>query len=163
MRVTLDASGTRCARGCGSSHCRSIRTRPVYSSSAAMRRKKRGLGKPETFKFLGFVLICGRSRRGSFLIKRTSRRDRMRARLKAIKEELRQRMHRPIPETGQWLRQVVSGFFAYHAVPTNGAAIGAFRYRVTLLWHRSLLRRSQRARLGWERMKNLADDFLPKP
>ena len=134
-----------------------------FGRYAAPNRKKRGLGKPETFKFLGFVLICGRSRRGSFLIKRTSRRDRMRARLKAIKEELPQRMHRPIPETGQWLRQVVSGFFAYHAVPTNGAAIGAFRYRVTLLWHRSLLRRSQRARLGWERMKNLADDFLPKP
>ena len=39
---------------------------------------RRGLGKPETFKFLGFVLICGKSRRGSFLIKRKSRRDRAR-------------------------------------------------------------------------------------
>ncbi len=78
-------------------------------------------------------------------------------------EELRQRMHQPIPATGKWLTQVVSGFFAYHAVPTNGAAIGAFRYHVTILWHRSLGRRSQRARLGWERMKKLADGFLPRP
>jgi RNA-directed DNA polymerase len=134
-----------------------------FGRYAAQNRKRRGLGKPETFKFLGFVLICGKSRRGGFLIKRKSRRDRMRARLQVIKEELRQRMHQPIPDTGKWLTQVVSGFFAYHAVPTNGAAIGAFRYHVTILWHRSLRRRSQRARLGWERMKKLADGFLPKP
>src|SRR6266702_362696 len=134
-----------------------------FGRYAAQNRKRRGLGKPETFKFLGFVLICGKSRRGGFLVKRKSRRDRMRARLQAIKEELRQRMHQPIPATGKWLTQVVSGFFAYHAVPTNGAAIGAFRYHVTILWHRSLRRRSQRARLGWERMKKLADGFLPRP
>jgi RNA-directed DNA polymerase len=134
-----------------------------FGRYAAQNRKRRGLGKPETFKFLGFVLICGKSRRGGFLIKRKSRRDRMRARLQVIKEELRQRMHQPIPDTGKWLTQVVSGFFAYHAVPTNGAAIGAFRYHVTILWHRSLRRRSQRARLGWERMKKLADGFLPRP
>jgi group II intron reverse transcriptase/maturase len=134
-----------------------------FGRYAAQNRKRRGLGKPETFKFLGFVLLCGKSRRGKFLIKRKSRRDRMRLRLKAIKEELRQRMHRPIPETGNWLKQVVSGFFAYHAVPTNGPALGAFRYHVTLLWYRSLLRRSQRARVGWPRMRKLADEFIPKP
>jgi RNA-directed DNA polymerase len=134
-----------------------------FGRYAAQNRKRRGLGKPDTFKFLGFVLICSTSRRGSFLIKRKSRRDRMRVRLKAIKEELRQRMHRPIPETGTWLKQVVSSVFAYHAVPTNGPALGAFRYHVTLLWYRSLLRRSQRARVGWARMKKLAADFLPKP
>ena len=44
----------------------------------------------------------------------------MRAKLKEIKEELRRRMHQPIPEQGKWLRQVVTGYFAYHAVPTNG-------------------------------------------
>jgi RNA-directed DNA polymerase len=108
-----------------------------FGRYAAQNRKRRGLGKPETFKFLGFVLICGKSRRGGFLVKRKSRRDRMRARLQAIKEELRQRMHQPIPATGKWLTQVVSGFFAYHAVPTNGAAIGAFRYHVTILWRPS--------------------------
>jgi group II intron reverse transcriptase/maturase len=134
-----------------------------FGRYAAQNRKRRGLGKPETFKFLGFVLLCGKSRRGKFLIKRKSRRDRLRLRLKAIKEELRQRMHRPIPETGNWLKQVVSGFFAYHAVPTNSSALGAYRYHVTLLWHRSLLRRGQRARVGWSRMRKLADEFIPKP
>jgi group II intron reverse transcriptase/maturase len=134
-----------------------------FGRYAAPNREGRGLGKPETFKFLGFVLICGKSRRGGFLIQRKSRRDRMRTKLREIKEGLRQRLHVPIPDTGKWLGQVVAGYFAYHAVPTNSAAIGAFRYHVTVLWHRCLCRRSQKARLMWPRMAKLADDFLPRP
>jgi RNA-directed DNA polymerase len=134
-----------------------------FGRYAAQNREKRGLGKPETFKFLGFVLICGKSRRGGFLIKRKSRRDRMRTKLREIEEGLRRRWHAPIPDTGKWLGQIVAGYFAYHAVPTNSAAIGAFRYHVTVLWHRCLRRRSQRARLLWPRMAKLADEFLPRP
>jgi RNA-directed DNA polymerase len=134
-----------------------------FGRYAAQNRERRGLGKPETFKFLGFVLICGKSRRGGFLIKRKSRRDRMRIKLREIEEGLRRRWHAPIPDTGKWLGQVVAGYFAYHAVPTNSAAIGAFRYHVTVLWHRCLCRRSQRARLLWPRMAKLADEFLPRP
>jgi group II intron reverse transcriptase/maturase len=134
-----------------------------FGRFAAQNHEKRGRSKPETFKFLGFVLICGKSRRGDFQIWRKSRRDRMRGKLREIKEALRQRMHRPIPETGKWLAQVVAGYFAYHAVPTNSPAIAAFRYHVVILWHRQLLRRSQRARLVWTQMAKLADEFLPKP
>src|SRR5271163_1586150 len=134
-----------------------------FGRFAAQNHEERGLGKPETFKFLGFVLICGKSRQGDFQIRRKSRRDRMRGKLREIKEALRQRMHRPIPETGKWLAQVVAGYFAYHAVPTNSPAIAAFRYHVVILWHRQLLRRSQRARLVWTQMAKLADEFLPKP
>jgi RNA-directed DNA polymerase len=134
-----------------------------FGRYAAQNREKRGLGKPETFTFLGFVLICGKSRRGAFQIKRQSRRDRMRTKLREVKEGLRQRWHGSIPETGKWLGQIVAGYFAYHAVPTNITAIGAFRYHVTVLWHRQLCRRSQKARLVWSRMAKLADAFLPKP
>jgi RNA-directed DNA polymerase len=133
-----------------------------FGRHAATNRARRGLGKPETFKFLGFVLICGKSRRGGFLVKRKTRRDRMRATLRAIKEELQRRRHQPIPETGKWLAQVVSGYFGYHSVPTNGAAMSAFRYHVTVLWHRQLCRRSQRARVVWDQMTKLVDDFIPK-
>ena len=96
-----------------------------FGRFAAVRRARKGLGKPETFDFLGFTFICGRDRRGGFQLQRRTRRDRMRAKLREIKEELRHRRHRPIPEQGQWLAQVVRGFFAYHAVPTNGAALTA--------------------------------------
>ena len=134
-----------------------------FGRHAAVRRARNGPGKPETFNFLGFTFICGRSRRGNFLLKRKSRRDRVRAKLKEIKEELRRRMHWPIPAQGGWLAQVVRGFFAYHAVPTNFEALGKFRCQIVRLWRRTLRRRSQRDRTRWTKMAKLAEDFLPKP
>jgi RNA-directed DNA polymerase len=134
-----------------------------FGRNAENNRKRRGLGKPETFNFLGFTFICGRSRRGNFQIKRKSRRDRMRATLQAIKQELRERMHQPIPIQGKWLRQVVTGYFNYHAVPTNSSTLSAFRFFVTKLWKRTLRRRGQRDRTDWERITRLADDWLPQP
>ena len=134
-----------------------------FGRLAAAGRERRGLGKPETFTFLGFTHLCGRSRRGGVLLKRKSRRDRKRAKLRAIKEELRRRMHEPIEEQGQWLRLVVSGFFRYHAVPTNYRALSAFRHHVMVLWMRTLRRRSQRDRTTWQRMQRLSDRWLPTP
>jgi RNA-directed DNA polymerase len=93
-----------------------------FGRFAAERRKRRGLGKPETFNFLGFTFICGKTRSGKFQLQRKTRGDRMRAKLREIKETLRRCMHRPIPEQGKWLGQVVRGYFNYHAVPTNGRA-----------------------------------------
>src|SRR6202162_256401 len=134
-----------------------------FGRYAAERRARRGLGKPETFTFLGFTFICGKSRQGKFLLRRKTRRDRMMAKLLEIKEELRRRMHQPIPQQGNWLKQVITGFFNYHAVPTNSAALSAFRYYVTVLWLRALRRRSQKDRMTWARMAKLAADWLPKP
>ena len=87
----------------------------------------------------------------------------MQAKLTAIKEELRRRMHQSIPEQGKWLAQVLGGYFAYHAVPTNWKTLGAFLFHVIGLWLRTLRRRSQKDRFSWTRMKKLAADWLPKP
>jgi RNA-directed DNA polymerase len=134
-----------------------------FGRFAARDRKQRGLGKPETFNFLGFTFICGKSRRGYFLLKRKTRRDRLRAKLKIVKEAMRRRMHQPIPQQGKWLRQVVLGYFNYHAVPTNFRALQAFRDEITRSWQRALSRRSQKAGLTWAKMNRLVDDWLPKP
>jgi RNA-directed DNA polymerase len=134
-----------------------------FGRYAAAARKRLGLSKPETFAFLGFTFISGKSRGGAFLVHRKTRRDRMSAKLKEIKEELQRRMHRPIPEQGAWLRQVVSGFFAYHAVPTNFRALLVFHAHVKGLWYRTLRRRSQKDRTTWDRMLKLAGEFLPQP
>src|ERR1700757_220293 len=134
-----------------------------FGRFAAANRKRRGLGKPETFSFLGFTFIAGKSLRGRFLLKRCSRRDRMKAKLKEVAGELRQRMHQSIPGQGVWLKQVVTGYFVYHAVPTNWAALGAFRDEITKRWQWTLQRRSQKGSRTWEQMKKLADDWLPKP
>src|SRR5882724_3915202 len=134
-----------------------------FGRYAAENRKQRSLGKPETFNFLGFTFICGKSRRGKFLIKRKTRRDRMRAKLKMITEDLRRRMHWPVPELGKWLGLVVKGYFNYHAVPTNYRALVRFRDEVTRRWQRALRRRSDRATVTWARIRKLADEWLPQP
>ncbi len=135
----------------------------AFGRHAAANREQHGLGKPETFNFLGFTFICGKTRRGGFLIHRKTRRDRMRAKLKEIKKVLRLRMHWPIPAQGKWLGQVVAGYYNYHAVPTNFRSLVAFRAHVTTLWLRTLRRRSQKDRINWERIHGLAAKWLPQP
>jgi RNA-directed DNA polymerase len=133
-----------------------------FGRHAARRRAQRGLGKPETFNFLGFTFICGKSRRGKFLIHRKSRPDRMRAKLRRVKDAMWQHMHQPIPVQGKWLARVVRGYFNYHAVPTNYRALHRFRDEIIRRWRRVLNRRHQRGDLTWEHTKKLADDWLPK-
>lgn len=133
-----------------------------FGRHAAARRARRGLGKPETFNFLGFTHICGRSREGHFLLIRQTRRDRMRAKLRELKKALRKRMHQPIPVVGRWLRQVVRGYFQYHAVPTNVPRLSAFRFFVGRLWWRTLRRRSQRDGFSAKRLARLVNDWLPR-
>jgi hypothetical protein len=134
-----------------------------FGRYASERRKRRGEEKPETFAFLGFVHLCGRDRCGRFQLWRKTRSDRMRNALRAIKERLRKRMHEPVEVQGAWLKRVVSGYFQYHAVPTNSPALSAFRMRVKLIWWRTLRRRSQkdRTRAAW--MDRLVERWLPRP
>ena len=134
-----------------------------FGRYAIERRQRNGQGKPQTFNFLGFTFICGRARRGAFLLRRHTRRDRMRAALREIKDEMRRRRHDSLTDQGRWLRSVVTGYFAYHAVPTNAHAIGAYRHHVVDLWRRSLKRRSQKDRMTWARMDRLANEWLPPP
>jgi group II intron reverse transcriptase/maturase len=161
-RRFLEAMRERLARFALSLH--PDKTRVIeFGRFAAANRERRGLGKPETFNFLGFTHICAKTRQGKFLVKRKTRRDRMRAKLKEVKAALRRQMHQPIPVVGTWLGQVVRGYFNYHAVPTNINALVAFRYHVIKLWFRTLRRRGDRDKTTWPRMEKLANDFLPTP
>jgi RNA-directed DNA polymerase len=132
-----------------------------FGRFAARNRARRGQGKPETFRFLGFTHICAKATNGSFLIKRITDSTRARAKLRAVKAEMRRRAHQPIPEQGEWLASVVRGHYAYYAVPGNIKATDAFRDQVTRHWHKALRRRSQRTRLNWERMHRLTKRWLP--
>ena len=82
-----------------------------FGRHAAMNRKRAGLGKPQTFDFLGFTHICGKTKKGRFMVLRQTVRKRMQATLQRIKIELRQRMHGPVPEVGEWLKSVVGGHY----------------------------------------------------
>jgi RNA-directed DNA polymerase len=126
-------------------------------------RKKKGRGKPDTFDFLGFTHISGKKRDGSFVVKRKTVGRRMRAKLEEIKRQLLNRTHDPILQTGKWLKSVVQGYFNYHAVPGNTNSLRVFRFRVTQMWRKALIRRSQRGRVNWVRMQRLAKRWLPEP
>lgn len=137
-----------------------------FGKFADVDRKRRGDSRPETFDFLGFTHVVARTRsQGRFTVHRYSNSKRLRATLRVIDEQLRRRMHRPVGETGRWLRRVVQGWLNYHAVPFNSRQMNRFIKGVSRLWLHTLRRRSQRGRRGWtwERMEHLIAKYLPRP
>jgi RNA-directed DNA polymerase len=134
-----------------------------FGRHAARHRAARGLGKPETFNFLGFTHICTKSRSGRFWIKRITIAKRMRAKLSEINIELKRRRHQPIPTQGRWLASVVRGHYAYYAVPGNLDTVKAFRTQVTKHWRAALRRRSQKTKITWGRMNRIGSRWLPPP
>jgi group II intron reverse transcriptase/maturase len=133
-----------------------------FGRYAAKRRQQRGEGKPETFNFLGFTHICGTNHRsGQFTVHRKTMGKRLTAKLKEIHGELRQRMHLGIPPTVEWLRQVVRGYFQYHAVPGNWERLQAFRRGLLRHWGQVLRRRSQRRRPSWTTLCDRLSALLP--
>jgi len=134
-----------------------------FGRFASANRSKRGEGKPDTFDFLGFTHICGKTRKSnSFIIRRQTIAKRLRAKAKAVRKEIMKRRHQPVPEQGKWLRSVILGHLNYYAVPGNKQSTDAFRTGIAKAWLRALRRRSQRgARLNWERMQRLLMTWLP--
>jgi RNA-directed DNA polymerase len=132
-----------------------------FGRFAAINRAERGLGKPETFQFLGFTHICATTKNGRFKLKRITDAQRMRTKLSKVKAELMRRRHLPIPDQGRWLASVLRGHFNYYAVPDNGKAISTFRSRLIGHWLMTLRRRSQRHRMTWARIGRLATRWLP--
>jgi group II intron reverse transcriptase/maturase len=120
-----------------------------FGRFARENREERGLPKPETFEFLGFVHIAGKSREGKFQLHRRTSRKKRRAKLARLKEEVRKRRHTPVVDQYAWLSSVLTGHYRYYGVPTNIRALAQFRERVLRMWHASLQRRSQRGRWTW--------------
>jgi len=132
-----------------------------FGRFAAQARSKRGQGKPETFNFLGFTHICGKTRKGRFTVLRKTMRKKLKGKLKEVYAELRHRMHDPIPEQGAYLRSVVAGHVRYYGVPMNGPLVSVFRMEVCRLWLKVLRRRSHKHHLTWDRMKRLVAKWIP--
>jgi len=132
-----------------------------FGRFADQNRRARGDGKPETFNFLGFTHSCAKTGAGRFTVLRQTMRTRWQAKLQVVKQELRRRLHRPIPEQGSYLRAVVAGHFHYYGVPRNGPALSAFRMAAGRLWRRVLRRRGGRHPMPWRRMWPLINRWLP--
>ncbi len=134
-----------------------------FGRFAEANRERRGEGKPETFPFLGFTHYCGTNTKGHFVVWRRTMAKRMRAKLAAIKQQLRQKLHAPVPVVGQWLKRVVEGHYRYHAVPGNISMLSRFRERLCRLWRQALGRRSQkRSTTVWDRLRPLFGRWIPR-
>ena len=134
-----------------------------FGRFAARDRERRGLGKPETFRFLGFTHICAKTRTGRFQLKRITDSKRIPAKLAVLRGKIERRQHLPVDEQGRWLASALRGHYQYYAVPDNIDALHAFREQAVRYWFVALRRRSQRTRVTWERMGRLADRWLPQP
>lgn len=134
-----------------------------FGRFAMVNRRERGEGKPESFTFLGFTHRCETNSKGYFTLRRQTERKRLEAKLQQVKQELRRRMHAPVPEVGEWLGRVVNGFYQYHAVPGNWVNLYRFRERIGRYWRHVLARRSQRGRLTATRLGRLFKRWLPQP
>jgi RNA-directed DNA polymerase len=134
-----------------------------FGPKAAGSRQRAGLGKPETFNFLGFTHICARTRKGRFTVLRQTERRRLQAKLGEVKAELWRHLHDPVPVVGAWLRSMILGHLQYYGVPMNWRALFTFCGQVERLWHRVLARRSQRGRVSWSRMQRLRQRWMPAP
>lgn len=141
------------------------KTRVIEFGRYARRdRERKGLQKPETFTFLGFVHIVGNSRKGTHQLQRHTSGKKLRASLARVKEACRRMRHLPVEEQHAWLRRVVVGHYNYYGVPSNYRALDCYHREVTRTWHRSLQRRSQRGR--WregQRTRFLKRFALPTP
>ncbi len=134
-----------------------------FGRFAAADRQSRGQGKPESFDFLGFTHSCGVTRSGKHTVRRQTMRKRLQAKLREVKDALRNRMHDPIPEQGKYLAAVVRGHSRYYGVPGNSHALGAFRWAMIRHWWQTLNRRSQGRHVPWTRIRRLVRRWIPTP
>lgn len=134
-----------------------------FGRQAQQNRRDRSEGSTETFDFLGFTHYCGRTRKGWYVTKRQTARKKMKAKLREVSQELRRRMHDPVPAVGQWLGRMLQGHYQYYGVPFNFKKLSAFRHHVLWHWKHVLARRSQKAKDTWGRAAALAERYLPHP
>ena len=119
--------------------------------------------RPGTFDFLGFTHHWGRTRTGSWAVKRTTARDRFRRSLKATAQWCREHRHLPIREQWVALTAKLRGHFAYYGITGNTRRLGSFRYHVRRAWHKWLSRRSDKAHIPWERLGGLEQRYPLPP
>ena len=136
-----------------------------FGRFAADNRTKRGLGKPETFDFLGFTHYCGKSRNGKFTVKRKTSKKKFRAKMKAFTMWIKnERNQKRIHEIFKTVKRKLQGHYNYYAITDNSQMIWRYYNGVIKLLFKWLNRRSQRKGFCWEKFnKYLTINPIPKP
>lgn len=145
-----------------------LRLHPEKTRLVAFHQPPRGVKRPKprpgTFDLLGFTHYWARSKRGNWVVKRKTAKDRYRRALKAINQWCRTNRHRLVMEQWRILSRKLRGLYAYYGIIGNIQTLKRLRYRVIRTWRKWLGRRSQRGRIPWERFEELLEVFpLPQP
>ena len=114
-----------------------------------------GGSRPGTFDLLGFAHYWGLSRKGKWVVKRKTARQRFSRSLRRVAEWCRRNRHQSVRGQARALSQKLRGHFGYFGITGNAEAIRRFRWEVVVVWRKWLNRRSQRARMPWDRMRRL--------
>ena len=119
---------------------------------------------PSSFDLLGFNHHWGLSRKGNWVVQRTTMSSRFTRALGRVREWCRTHRHLPIAEQCKALGQKMRGHFGYYGITGNSTALVRFADEVERVWHRWLSRRSQRGRMDWSHFKLLLTRYpLPPP
>jgi len=120
--------------------------------------------RPGTFDFLGFTHYWGKSRKGTWVIKRKTASNRLSRALTTIAEWCRRHRHWPIAEQHATLSQKLRGHYAYYGITGNCRALQSFAYEVRRIWRKWLSRRSWASPLSWEQYERVLQRYpLPTP
>lgn len=142
-------------------HPTKTRLVPFQRAPSRVRRPK---PKPGTFDLLGFTHYWARSRRGYWVVKRHTAKDRFTRSLRSIDRWCRDHRHWPLIDQWRVLRRKLLGHYAYFGIRGNSRTLEAFEREVRKAWRRWLARRSQKGRMPWHRFRQLLDVFpLPRP
>ena len=138
------------------------KTRLVPFVSPAKKIAGKAAEPPCSFDLLGFTHFWGRSRKGHWVIRQKTAKDRLRRALQAVKSYCQRARHRPLTEQHRALSQKLRGHYSYYGITGNGVMLGRFRDAVLRLWRRALARRSAKG-MSWTRFDAVHKRFwLPR-
>lgn len=136
-----------------------------FGRFAAGNRQVKGVGKPETFDFLGFTHYCSQTRNGKFTVKRKTSKRKFKAKVKAFATWImRIRDKERIQIIFETVKAKLQGHYNYYGISDNYRMIAKYYNKVLKLIFKWLNRRSQRKSFNWEKFNlYLKQNPLPRP
>jgi group II intron reverse transcriptase/maturase len=132
-----------------------LRLHPDKTRMVEFHEPSSEVGRPETFDMLGFTHFWARSRRGRWVVRKKTARNRFARTVRRIWEWCREHRHRPVAEQHQILSAKLRGHDAYFGITGNASMLSRLRHEVSRAWRYWLDRRSQRAQMTWARFARL--------
>ncbi len=130
-----------------------------FGRYAQENRSRKGLGKPETFDFLGFTHYCSKSQKGYFRVKRKTSKKKMRLRLAEMNDWIKENRHLPISALFAAINLKLRGHYQYYGITDNSKSIHTYYFRTVYALFKWLNRRSQKCSYTWEGFNDLLKLF----